>query len=401
MAAAGPVQGLCEETTCPICLEYFRDPVTIDCGHNFCQACLTRYFRESSARASCPQCRKTFQQSSLRPNRHLANMVELVKKLERGKIREGKRELCERHQEPLKLFCLDDQALICCVCDRSKEHRHHSILPIDEVSQDYKEKIKVQQKSLEKERECVLKMKLAEEDEKQKCLTQIEAEKQKIRSAFEQMHKFLEEQEHLRLSQLKGLEEEIGKRNKENIDRLSEEISRLNRLISEMEGKCKQPATEFLQDIQGTMSRYAKKQVGHALVLSPGLEDSLSIYCEKNAALEKVMEKYKESLEQATKKVSLEETWNKAKVTLDPDTAHPHLRLSKDQKSVKWDSRDQFLPNDAERFDKEPCNRSAEREDDKQSISEAANRQTKLSLRRIMEASSGSALVLDHFQTKQ
>lgn len=77
--------------------------------------------------------------------------------------------------------------------------------------------------------------------------TQIEAEKQKIRSAFEQMHKFLDEQEHLRLSQLKGLEKVIGKQIKENIDRLSEEISRLSRLISEMDRKCKQPATEFLQ----------------------------------------------------------------------------------------------------------------------------------------------------------
>lgn len=42
-------------------------------------------------------------------------------------------------------------------------------------------------------------------------------------------------------------------------------------------------------------------------------------------------------------------------MTLDPDTAHRHLRLSKDQKSVRWDSRDQYLPDNTERFDKEPC----------------------------------------------
>uniref|UniRef100_A0A8D2KS00 RING-type domain-containing protein n=1 Tax=Varanus komodoensis TaxID=61221 RepID=A0A8D2KS00_VARKO len=31
------------ETTCPICLEHLKDPVTLDCGHNYCQACISKY----------------------------------------------------------------------------------------------------------------------------------------------------------------------------------------------------------------------------------------------------------------------------------------------------------------------------------------------------------------------
>ncbi|XP_060094714.1 zinc finger protein RFP-like [Heteronotia binoei] len=256
MAAGDPLQGLCNETKCPICLDYFQDPVTTDCDHKFCRACITQCFGESSTRASCPQCREMIQRSSLRPDRHLANVVELVRKLERGKVKEGKTGVCERHQEPLKLFCLEDKALICCVCNRSKEHQHHSTLPVDEISQDCKKQIKTQKKYLEKQREHFLNLKLAQEEETQKNLTQIEAEKQNIRSAFEQKHKFLEEQENLKLSHLEDLEKDIGKQNKENIDRLSEEISRLSRLISDMDRKCKLPATEFLQDIHGMMSRW-------------------------------------------------------------------------------------------------------------------------------------------------
>ncbi|XP_042304499.1 butyrophilin subfamily 1 member A1-like [Sceloporus undulatus] len=40
-----------------------------------------------------------------------------------------------------------------------------------------------------------------------------------------------------------------------------------------------------------------------------------------------------------------------ARVTLDPDTAHRRLVISKDQKSVKWGEKEQSLPNNTQRFE--------------------------------------------------
>uniref|UniRef100_A0A674JGQ8 RING-type domain-containing protein n=1 Tax=Terrapene triunguis TaxID=2587831 RepID=A0A674JGQ8_9SAUR len=46
-----------DELTCPICLDYFKDPVSLDCDHNFCRACITQCW--GGIPVSCPQCRET------------------------------------------------------------------------------------------------------------------------------------------------------------------------------------------------------------------------------------------------------------------------------------------------------------------------------------------------------
>ncbi|XP_061475302.1 zinc finger protein RFP-like [Rhineura floridana] len=354
MASGSLVQEFCDETTCAICLEHFNDPVIlVECGHNFCHACLTRYWGESGTKASCPHCRGTVQPKNHSPNWQLANLVGLVKKLKERQRAEGQRETCEKHQEPLKLFCKDDEAPICVVCDRSKEHKNHDVVPAEEAAEKYKEKIKVQLKSLEEKRENLVHQKLKEQQRRQTLLAHIEVEKQKIQTAFEQMHKFLKEKKCALLAQLEDVENEIMESYEENITRLLAAISHLCFQITELEEKCQQPESEFLQDVSSTLNRYMKKGQERKLVeLPPELEEKLRSHSQKSSALQKALRKCEGSLNLAL---------NKVNVTLDPETANLRLVVSENQKSVRWEVVPQILPENPERFDAMPCVLGCER----------------------------------------
>ncbi|XP_050775707.1 zinc finger protein RFP-like [Gopherus flavomarginatus] len=358
MATENPVESLQEEATCPICLEYFKAPVILDCGHNFCRLCVTQCWQGSNANFSCPQCREILQHRNFRPNRQLANVVELAKqlRLQVAKGAEGEK-VCETHGEALKLFCEEDQTPICLVCDRSKEHRAHAVVPIEEAAQEYKKKIQTHLMSLKKEREKLQEIQMMDTQRSWEHLKQTEAERQTIMSEFEQLHQFLREQERLLLARLAELDQEIVKLQDENVTKLSKEISHLSELISELEGKCRQPASEFLQDIRSTMTRSEEGKFQQLLEASSELERSLSHFCQKNIAVKLTMNKLKEvlPLELKTRKGKSMGSDGKVSVTLDPDTAHPRLLLSVDRKILTWDVIRLNCPEHPQRFDLSPC----------------------------------------------
>ncbi|XP_053146297.1 zinc finger protein RFP-like isoform X2 [Hemicordylus capensis] len=295
MAAAGAVKDLCEEATCSVCLEYFKDPVTIvECGHNFCRACLTQCWRE--AKASCPQCRRIVQQRSFIPNRQLKSVVEIAKKLslQGRKRKRGKEGVCEKHQEPLKLFCKDHESCICVVCDKGKEHRNHKVIPLEEAYEEYKDQMCSLLKTLRKKEEKMLTYKADVEKESQTLLEQTKADKQKRRAEFRQLHQFLEEQEKLLLAQMEELEKEIAIKREEHLATLSKELSSLASFIQEMEEKCQQPASELLQDVRRTLERCEKEEIFEEPVAFPPAQKwRIWDLSDINAFLEGVMKQFK------------------------------------------------------------------------------------------------------------
>ncbi|XP_072371269.1 zinc-binding protein A33-like isoform X2 [Scyliorhinus torazame] len=148
MEAGGKISWLEDELSCPICQDIFRDPVSPPCQHNFCCACLMSYWKKRGD-CECPVCRETYSSNDLKWNRTLANIVEsFLKEFPKEQEAEGAASVCAQHREVLKLFCQDDQQVICVVCLHSRKHENHKCRPLEEAAKESKEKLKILMKSL-------------------------------------------------------------------------------------------------------------------------------------------------------------------------------------------------------------------------------------------------------------
>ncbi|XP_075769769.1 zinc finger protein RFP-like isoform X3 [Pelodiscus sinensis] len=350
MAAANTAKKFQDEVTCPICLEYFNDPVSLDCDHSFCRTCITQCWGGVTADVSCPQCRRTFAQGNLRPDRKLRSFVDMARELQLQAGKEPAPErLCEKHQEPLKLFSREDEIPICVVYDRSKGSQGHNLIPAEEAAEEFQERLQAQLKTLRAEREKLLGLKVSREKTSQKYLKQTQVERQKIVAEFQQLRQFLEEQERLLLAQLKKLDKELVRLQIDTVTKLSEQISRLSERIRELEGKCQKPASEFLQDVRSTLSSCEKVRAQQPEEMAPELEERVRGFSQKVTALSESLREFKDTLPAALEKALT--AHRPANVTLDPDTAHPQLILSEDGKRVRQVRTRQPPPDIPERFD--------------------------------------------------
>ncbi|XP_054445449.1 tripartite motif-containing protein 49D-like isoform X2 [Pteronotus mesoamericanus] len=130
-----------KELTCSICMNYFIDPITIDCGHSFCRPCVYLSWQDTSVLAHCSVCKGTTQQRDFKTNICIKKLSFLVRKASLQQFLSSEHYRCGLHKETKQIFCEDDGSLLCVRCSSAQEHEAHRHRPIEEAAEEHREKL--------------------------------------------------------------------------------------------------------------------------------------------------------------------------------------------------------------------------------------------------------------------
>uniref|UniRef100_A0AAR2KIC1 Uncharacterized protein n=1 Tax=Pygocentrus nattereri TaxID=42514 RepID=A0AAR2KIC1_PYGNA len=335
MAARNPLSE--EELSCPVCRDIFRDPVVLSCSHSVCKTCLQKFWETKGSR-ECPVCRRRSSKADPPVSLALKNVCEALLESRSQRSSAGSEVLCILHNEKVKLFCLDDQQPVCLVCQTSKKHKHHEFCPVEEAVTDIKNKLKSALEPLQKNLNVLEEAKRDYDQTAAHIKTQAQHTERQIKEEFEKLHQFLRDEEAARLAALKEEEQQKSQMMRRKIEEMNGEISALSDTIRNIEKEMEAEDVLFLLSLKSTM-----KQVE---------------FTPKNA------EKTSGALINVAKHLSnlkfrvwenMQEILQYTPVTLDPNTAHPHLHLSDDLSAVEFRKQGLSLPDNPERFDKYVC----------------------------------------------
>ncbi len=98
---------------CEICCEEYDQekiqPVVLPCGHTFCSLCWKDF------RKVCPNCREEFEESQVKKNYFIFNLMEAQKRLSIH-VNGKNSEKCTAHRREIDRFCKSCRKLMCSVC---------------------------------------------------------------------------------------------------------------------------------------------------------------------------------------------------------------------------------------------------------------------------------------------
>ncbi|XP_007936280.1 tripartite motif-containing protein 43-like [Orycteropus afer afer] len=273
-----------KELTCVICLNYFIDPVTIDCGHSFCRPCLCLSWEECKTPASCPMCRETSAQTEFKSNIVLKKLVALARQASLSQCLNSEEQMCVAHKETKTIFCEETKTLLCLLCSDSQEHEAHSHCSIGCAVEEYREKLTKQRKSLweniqENERNL---------NEEGRVISQwmdyIYLQRKMIRDEYQKIHPVLQKEENQHLRGLKIESKNILQQLKKSKATMVQKRKHLIEMHEELLDMCHKPDVELLQNLGDILTRsesmllYMPQPVKPALSARPitGLIDRFS-----------------------------------------------------------------------------------------------------------------------------
>ncbi|KAL0593798.1 putative tripartite motif-containing protein 75 [Plecturocebus cupreus] len=211
------------------------NPVTIDCGHNFCQPCIQQSWMDLQELFPCPDCRHQCQDRHFRSNTQMGRMIEIAEILESTKSkkkRQEKRTLCEKHNQPLSVFCEEDLVVLCPLCTQLPDHRGHHVRPIEEAASHHRERLRSYIQPLKKQLADLQKLISTQSKKPLELREKVESQRQELSSEFEHLTQFLDREQQAALSRLAEEEKDNQQKLSANITAFSNYIATLKSQLS-------------------------------------------------------------------------------------------------------------------------------------------------------------------------
>ncbi|XP_061761147.1 E3 ubiquitin-protein ligase TRIM35 isoform X1 [Nerophis ophidion] len=331
-----------DELSCPVCCEIFREPVVLKCSHSFCRACLQQFWNKKKARRECPICRRKCSLTEPTVSLALKNVADTFlreQQRQEGGLALGTTEAkveevrCGVHGEVLKLFCLDDLQVLCCVCHTSKKHQGHGVCPLEEGAHDLKEELKKELIPVKKNLRRLYEAKQECDDTTVHIQNQAQASEKQVREDFEQLRDFLQKEEAARLAALQQEEEEKRELVRKKSESITRDILTFSHAVIAVENEIASGDALFLQNYPNTKKRAQLPQKDPEKVSGALIDVAKHVSSLKYHVWEKMVD-----MVQYTP------------ITLDPNTAYSWLSISKDLTSVANSGSLQQLPANPERF---------------------------------------------------
>ncbi|XP_068094234.1 E3 ubiquitin-protein ligase TRIM39-like isoform X2 [Hyperolius riggenbachi] len=238
------------ELRCSICMEIYRDPVTLSCGHNFCRGCITQAWDHQKLlkEYKCSECQKIYlNRPKLVRNTTLHNICEAfhteteqeqtgvfcnycdfsvpatksclqcetplcdhhLRKHDRSGGHTllppttdlGKRK-CSVHKRILEYYCTEDAACVCASCSVIGGHVGHKMMSLGEASVEKKKKLRNDLQKVMTEKEEAEKRVQSLEEGRRKAQEKAAGEAERVTALFRDLRRRLKKLEKRILSDI-------------------------------------------------------------------------------------------------------------------------------------------------------------------------------------------------------
>ncbi|KAL8176512.1 UNVERIFIED_CONTAM: hypothetical protein K2H54_035840 [Gekko kuhli] len=232
-------EDLTSDFACPICLEWFGEPVALLCGHLYCQACIETAWRAPGTEPICPQCRKQFPEKTYTPCRLLGTLIHRIRKMNPGEAEEGR----------------------CSEAVRTESVRHQDHAQFPEATKWYKEELSSAMPQLEANLTRLLMFKREEEERLQNHKAIVLSLGDHISTELRQLYRFLSGCEEAWKARLDEEGEALLRQAEERLAARAETSQAAQGLLSEARSHLQlQDSAAFLKVIPSLLNRVKQQQ---------------------------------------------------------------------------------------------------------------------------------------------